>query len=267
MTERPRPIALLTDFGTDDWYVAAMKGEILKRLPDAQIIDITHAIPPGNVAGGAFALRLVLDSMPPRTVFCCVVDPGVGTSRRAICGRVGSWGFAGPDNGLVTPIIERAGDDVELHEIQNPAFRSPNVSDTFHGRDLFAHAAACLAGGAPPDRAGPRIDQPVVLPPCEPHETPKGVAAQVIWIDRFGNLITNIAREKWRDRLDKRRFTIRAGSLTVDCLNRTFGEVEAGGAVAYWGSTGMLEVGINRGSAAEVAGLSVGDPILIEWLG
>jgi S-adenosylmethionine hydrolase len=262
----PRPIALLTDFGLTDWFVAAMKGEILRRAPAATIIDISHGVPPQQVASAAFTLGCVARSLPDDTVFCCVVDPGVGGDRRAICGRVGRWMFSGPDNGLITPLFHMAGGDVDLHLIASAEFRNETlISATFHGRDLFAPAAACLAMGADPAQAGPQADHPILLGDMQPVDRGACLVARVMLIDHFGNLVTNLTRQEHGPLLDARPFVLRAGRLSVTTLEPTFGAVDVGNAVAYWGSAGTLEIGINQGSAAQRSGLPVGGPVEIVW--
>jgi S-adenosylmethionine hydrolase len=185
---KPIPIALLTDFGLTDWYVAAVKGQILTRLPEARLIDITHCVPAQKVDTAAFLLDCVLESMPARTVFLCIVDPGVGTTRRGICGRIGRWHYVGPDNGLATPLLDQAGGDFDLFQIESPEFMAPEVSATFHGRDVFAPAAAMIAGGTPPELAGRRVDDPVVLETANPEELGHGLMVKVMLVDHFGNL-------------------------------------------------------------------------------
>ena len=266
MENRTIPIALLTDFGLSDWYVAALKGQILKRLPEARIIDVSHGVPAQQIQSGAFLLRCVLDSMPEDTIFCCVVDPGVGTQRRALCGRIGPWGYVGPDNGLATPLLERVGGDFALYEIQSPEFRAEQVSATFHGRDLFAPAAARLAAGVPPEQAGRPVPDPVMLPPFAPEPLSHGLVARVMLVDHFGNLVTNVPRQGYEERLTNGRFMIRAGALRLGAITETYGHVRQIEALAYWGAADTLEIAINRGSAAEVTGLRPGDSVYIDWL-
>lgn len=251
-----RPIVLLTDFGLKDWYVGAMKGEILKRAPGATILDLCHLIEPQNVRSAAFQLWCALASMPADALFCCVVDPGVGTDRRSLCGRIGSWMFCGPDNGLLTPLARRAGGDMELYTIEHPDFRNPTVSATFHGRDLFAPAAARLALGVDPAMAGPRVHDPMLFGDLLPEEHGGVLVARVMMIDHFGNLVTNVDRERYGGLLES-AVEIRVGRLTVRQMGVTFGSVERGDAVAYWGSAGTLEIGINQGSAAQRSQLPV----------
>jgi S-adenosylmethionine hydrolase len=264
---RPRPIALLTDFGLEDWYVAPMKGEILRRSPDARIVDISHGAPPQQIRSAAFLLACVAPSMPADTVFCCVVDPGFGSGRRSLCGRIGGWMFSGPDNGLLTPLLELAKGDAELFTIENPEFRNAVVSPTFHGRDLFAPAAARLAAGVPPSEAGPPADKPILLYDSPPEDRGEVLIARVMLIDHFGNLVTNLTREAIEPRMKDGAFEIRAGRLAVRKLAATFSEAEVGGAVAYWGSAGTLEIGINQGSAAQRSALPVGGSVEVAWKG
>ena len=259
-------VALLSDFGEKDWFVAAMKGQILSRLPEAQVIDIAHNIPAYQVEPASFVLRCVLGSMPSGTVFCCVVDPGVGSERLALCGRVGRWFFAGPDNGIISSLLEVTGDDFELYEIQNPVFRCERVCPTFHGRDLFAPAAARLAGGTPPAEAGAPVLDPVRLPPCRPETSEKGLMARVMMVDRFGNMLTNVWADEFGSQLQPGRFMIRAGPLRLYNLSETFSQVREVEALAYWGSAGVLELAINRGSAAESTGMGIGDEVFVEWI-
>ncbi|HOE95604.1 MAG TPA: SAM-dependent chlorinase/fluorinase [Candidatus Sumerlaeota bacterium] len=258
-------VALLTDFGVGDWYVGAMKGEILRRAPHAHLVDVTHGLPPHQVLPGAFVLHCAAGSFPAGTIFCCVVDPGVGTERRALCGRVGPWLFSGPDNGLLSGLLEGlAPDDLDLHRIENPEFRNERVSSTFHGRDLFAPAAARLALGFDPAQAGPPVADPLRLPLFELAEQADRLTGRVVLIDQFGNLVTNIRRRSHGAWFEPGRFVIHAGALRLDTLSTTFGEVRHVQALAYWGSAGTLEIAVNQGSAAGLTGLRLGDAIDVE---
>jgi hypothetical protein len=265
MNKKLRPIALLTDFGLDDWYVGAMKGEVLRRAAGATIIDISHGVAPQQVRAGAFMLDKALDSMPGGTVFCCVVDPGVGTARRALCGRLGDWFFCGPDNGLLTPLHRRCGGDFELYTIERPEFRNARVSATFHGRDVFAPAAAQLALGVDPREAGPAATDPVLLTDIDPEERDGVLLARVVTIDRFGNLVTNLPRALYGERPAGGGIEIRAGRLTVRQLGETFGTVGEGEPIAYWGSGDTLEIAVNQGSAAQRSALAIGGTVEIVW--
>jgi S-adenosylmethionine hydrolase len=267
MDRKPYPIALLTDFGLTDWYVAAVKGQILRRLPEARLIDISHGVPAQQIEAGAFLLHCVLESMPEEAVFLCIVDPGVGsTARRAICGRIGRWHYVGPDNGLATPLLDLADGDFELCQIEAPEWRNTEVSATFHGRDVFAPAAARLASGIPAAEAGSPVTDPVMLSDNFPEELSHGLMAKVMLVDHFGNLVTNLTRQGYEDRLKESRFVIRAGPLRIDAINETYAHVRAIESLAYWGSTGTLEIAINHGNAAEVTGLRAGSTVYVDWV-
>lgn len=258
-----RPIFLLTDFGLGDWYVGAMKGEILRLAPEAAIVDLCHGIAPRDVAAGAFVLRAALKSIPTASVLCCVVDPGIGTERRAIQGRIGKYYFCGPDNGIATPLLERAA-DVEFYEIPSLFLKPEEPSDTFHGRDLFAPAAAMLAHGSP-FNFGPPITDPTRLN-MNPEETADGIRGRVMHVDRFGNLMTNIWREEYEARFAN-GFEIQAGPLRFTEISTIFGTVAPGAPLAYWGSSGALEIGVNMSSAADRFKLAAGDFVVCSFSG
>src|SRR5688572_29785189 len=187
-------IALLTDFGTQDHYVGAMKGAILSVCPEAQLVDIVHELPPHDVEAAAFALAAAHPAFPPGTVFLTVVDPGVGSSRRALVLETRGWRFVAPDNGLLTLILADH-PDARLHEVTNTSLFRDEVSATFHGRDVFGPVAGHLARGLPLEEVGPPARDPVrlSLPPLRRHDGASWEAA-VLHVDRFGNLTTNLTR-------------------------------------------------------------------------
>jgi S-adenosyl-L-methionine hydrolase (adenosine-forming) len=251
----PHPVvALLTDFGTRDHYVGAVKGAILSVCPEAVIVDVTHEIAPHDVAEGAFALAAAYRAFPRGTTFVAVVDPGVGTARRGLAFEAGGHRFIGPDNGLFTLVLaDHPG--VVAREITNASFFHSEVSATFHARDVFGPVAAHLAGGMPLDRLGPAIEAPVALPVPAIREAGASVwEAEVIHVDRFGNLTTNLTRAD----LDRILGSVKGGrgGLVVDVLEsklpivRTYGDVPEGEACALLGSSDRLEIAIHRGSAA-----------------
>jgi len=269
--ERPL-ITLLTDFGTEDTYAGQMKGVIAARCPDATVIDLTHAVRPQAIEQGAFLLETAVRAFPAGTIHVAVVDPGVGTERLglAIRRRRGDRErfFVGPDNGLLSCVLPdgcrpvSAGtvplpDGVEVVSLELPTSRL--VSSTFHGRDVFAVAAARLAGGDSLDQLGSPVHQMIALAPFEARASTPGVLeARVIHIDRFGNVIT-IARAS--------QFTappraVRLGSTRVTSFVRTYGEGE--GVVALWGSSGYLEVAEVNGNAALRLGAVIGQAVEIE---
>lgn len=240
-------IALLTDFSTADSYVAEMKGVLLSALPDATLVDITHSIPPGDVRSAAHVLGRVSSRFPPGTVFLAVVDPGVGTTRAALAITAAGRYFVGPDNGLFTPVLSGA---AEVIELPTPADASP----TFHGRDLFAPAAAALASGQAPAALGtPFGGTPMRFEYTEPHYEGKTVVGQVVYVDRFGSLVTNLTPE-----LVPPYARIEIEDVDAGPLRRTFGDVATGGLVCYVGSGGEVEVAVRDGSAARRLGIGVG---------
>jgi hypothetical protein len=261
-------IVLMTDFGTKNWYEAAMKGEILRRAPDAKILDLTHDVPRQQINHGVFILHCAADSFPKRTVFCCVIDPGVGSDRKALIGWVGNVGFVGPDNGLVSPLLwrvnEERGEKVELYEIRSPLFQNRRVSETFHGRDVFAPAAARLILGDDPRMAGPRVTDPVVLPPIRAELTGGRMKAEIMLIDHFGNAITNIHYDHYGPQLAQ-PFKLQVRDLALTGIDTNYSAKKPGEACCYWGSSGFLEIAINFGSAAQRFGLTAGDAFTLDF--
>lgn len=257
-------IVMMTDFGTEHWYDAAMKGEILRRAPHAMILDLSHEVPRHSVEQGAFILHCAVDSFPRRTIFCCVVDPGVGSGRRGLVGWVGEYGYVGPDSGLITPLLDRS-DKFVLGEIKSTTFRNERVSATFHGRDVFAPAAARLVLGDDPRMAGPRVKDPVRLPAFTAKDTGEGIEGRVMLTDHFGNAITNIDMSVFGDRLSGRKFELSVQSLKLNHLDAVYSEKQPGQALCYCGSSGFLELAVNYDSAAAKYGISVGDPVSIHF--
>ena len=231
-------IALLTDFGTRDPYVAAMKGVIASRT-DAVIHDLSHEVAPFDVLGAAWFLKTVAPYWPRGTIFVCVVDPGVGTARQIVAMEHDARIFLAPDNGLLT-FLEGA-----AYAVTNESFFLPHGSDTFHGRDRFAPVAAAIANGIGLDELGPRLEGMVTLP----YERPsygEVVRGTIVAVDRFGNAITDVERVK----IPFERFALRVGSHIIDRLERTYGEA-APGAFLIAGSAGCIEISVANASAAE----------------
>ncbi len=230
--------------------MGVMKAVLAGIAPDAQLIDISHAVPPQSIPAGQRLLRASVPYFPEDAIILAVVDPGVGSSRRPMALRSGRHTFVGPDNGLFTPWLP--GD--RAIELANPAYQLPNVSSTFHGRDIFAPAAAHLAAGLPIEKLGPAIAEPVRLQPPEPTTLPDGtIEGEVVYVDHFGNLITNIAAAR--------------GTLTVGAhelpVRTTYREAAAGELLALSGSDGELEIAVRNGSAA--AYLSAGAGLKVTW--
>ena len=244
-------VTLLSDFGTADSYVAEMKGVILSIVPDATLIDITHAVPPGDIRSGSYMVRRTWHRYPPGTVHLAVVDPGVGTDRAALAIQVRGHTFVGPDNGLFTPVLRDQ--EAEIVTLATPDGASP----TFHGRDIFAPAAAALALGHPLASLGePFAGLPHRLAYTEPHYEGKSILGEIIYVDRFGTLVTNLTPE-----LVPAYASIEVEGLDLGALRRTFGDVPTGGLLAYVGSGGEVEIAVRDGSAARRLGLGVGGRI------
>ncbi len=253
-------ITLTTDFGTRDTYVGQMKGVILAVAPVARIVDITHEIPPQDIVAGALAIESALDAFPKGTVHVGVVDPGVGTARNAIAVKTPDALFVGPDNGLLTAALAHA-NQWEAVALTNASLHREPVSATFHGRDIFAPAAAHLAMGTALAKLGESVDtlQKLDLPEPEPEPEPEGdgLALRVLSVDRFGNLITNLTRRQfddWRAQSGAPKATLSVAGETIGTVSTTFADVEPGRLVAYFGSGGRLEVAVRNGDAASRLG-------------
>lgn len=264
-------IALLTDFGTQDIYVGVMKGVIWSICPDAQIADLTHEIPPQDVTAGALALWGAFKFFPKGTVFCAVVDPGVGTKRRAIAVQTKEHFFVGPDNGLLWWAISES-EIVKGVELRNPTYFLPNISQTFHGRDVFAPVSAHIAKSVPLEGFGPelKIDKLVKLPPLKAETGKRTIRAKVIHIDRFGNAITNLRQEdfvKWVSKLGRRTWVATIRGFSFKAISTSYAEVPFGEPLLLFNSYGLLEVAVNKGSAAEQVGIQRGDVLEIRVKG
>ncbi|OQX65727.1 MAG: hypothetical protein B5M55_03210 [Desulfococcus sp. 4484_242] len=247
-------VTLLTDFGLEDPYTAMMKGAVLSINPAARIIDISHHIPAGAVMQASWALFETYPYFPEKTVHVAVVDPGVGTRRRPILVKARSHLFVGPDNGIFSPILEDCRDAQIIH-LKDPRYFLKHVSNTFHGRDLFAPAAAHLSLGTDPLAMGPMIDDPVRLPFPRPYTKKGSLWGQIVRVDHFGNLITNLRAEDVKKFLAGRRGIIAVGNLRVEGISKTYGEAPPRQALALFGSSGRLEIAVNKGRAADRAGL------------
>ncbi len=258
-TVRSQPvITLTTDFGLQDPFVGIMKGVLLGRCPRARIVDLTHAVPPGDVRAGAFVLLSAYRFFPRGTVHVAVVDPGVGSDRAALAARTSDAYFVGPDNGLLSWALAGAA-DVEVRRLEKPRLWLQPVSATFHGRDLFAPVAAHLAGGGGLTDVGPRVETWVRLPWPEPRPIRSGWRGEVVYVDRFGNAITNLPATLALEpsppahlRLPGRRRVF---------LGAFYRAVPPGQPVVVPGSSGLLEIAVNAGNAAKTLGLRVGTQV------
>lgn len=257
-------ITLTTDFGEADHYVSCMKGVLLQLVPNAQIVDVTHTIPPHDVVRGAFILRQVFDYFPEGTVHVAVVDPGVGTTRRMIAASYDGQIVLAPDNGLIS-LIHRDFALDELRAITNTRLFRQEVSSTFHGRDVLAPVAGHLARGLGLVNVGPLIDQLEILNLDPASALPNGgIEGQVLYVDHFGNLITNISEDELAGTLGRQSsLNVYVGPLRVGPLRSTYGDVSPGEIAALIGSTGMLEIAINQGNAASQLRAAPGTTIVV----
>ena len=253
-------ITLLTDFGLKDPYVGIMKGVILSINPDATIVDITHDIMPQDIEEAAFFIEEYHRFFPPGTIHVAVIDPTVGSQRRPIIVSKDNNIFIGPDNGLFTPILDS---DAEIHLIENPDFMLKEVSYTFHGRDIFAPAAAHASTGFHPSAFGRTIFDPMRLDNMLPAEEGHSLKGRIVRFDRFGNAITNINIDFLKDFLGNRSFEVRIGSMVFTALNKSYYESEF---TCLIGSSGYLEFGYFKGSFKEMSNTAKNDSVLIHAL-
>jgi S-adenosylmethionine hydrolase len=259
-------VTLLTDFGTADYFAGAMKGAVLAVEPSAQVVDVTHDIPAHDIEAGAFTLAAAFESFPRGTVHVAVVDPGVGSERRALVVEALGHLFVGPDNGLFGHVYERA-DELHVFQLTATSYFRPSVSTTFHGRDVFAPVAGALARGAKPADLGTEIQDFVRLPSARVLRLPDGsLEASVIHVDRFGNLVTNLTpRDVSSDDFAAGRARLAVGAQEVRGLRRFYADDSGGPAepFAIWGSAGFLEISVNRGSAAQALDARRGQKIKV----
>jgi S-adenosyl-L-methionine hydrolase (adenosine-forming) len=281
-------ITLTTDFGLTDGYVGAMKGVILSIAPDVHLVDISHQIAPGNVRQGAYVLDGAAPFFPAGTLHLVVVDPGVGSSRRAIAARTRQALFVAPDNGVLSLCL--AGQTAEIRQLSNPRYHLPQVSATFQGRDLFASVAAHLAAGAAFDNLGPLVTDPVTLPTLAVTRDPDGAWLGEVWhVDHFGNLITNfrfqitnsspqistanqqpVTRDEQTLASDLRpptsdfpQIVVEIAGRRIEGLARTYADRAPGELVALVGSSGCLEIAVRDGSAERTLNARLGDAVKI----
>jgi hypothetical protein len=254
-----RPIVtLLTDFGLDDAFVGMMKGVVLQRAPRSPLVDLTHAIPPQDVRLAGYTLADSWRFFPPGTIHVAVVDPGVGSDRPILAARIEGQIMLAPDNGLLTAVFEQAS-ATELRQVSNRDVFLKTISQTFHGRDIFAPTAGALAGGMALADVGPPAETWVTLDLPGPRVDEEGrVHGEVVSIDHFGNLITNIPGPMLP--LQPR---VRIADRAIGRLSRSYAESEAGELLAIVSSAGRLEVAKNRGSAAAELGVGIGEPLTV----
>jgi hypothetical protein len=250
-------ISLLTDFGSSDHYVGAMKGVMLGICPEAQLVDITHEIGAYAIAQAAFTISQAWPCFPAGTVHLIVVDPGVGSARRPILAEARGHYFVAPDNGVLS-LVKSAARDFRARQISAERFYRKPVSRTFHGRDIFAPVAAHLAAGVPAGEFGGTIDDLVVLPMSRARQTgPETWSGIVLRIDRFGNIVTSFES----DSFEEGRFEVMVGGQRITRFHADYAAAEAGEIFLIHGSSGYIEISINQADAAKVLGVSAGDEV------
>ena len=255
-------LAFLSDFGLKDPYVGIVKAVMLGINPTLRVVDISHQVTPHDVMGGAFVLGSTFREFPPGTVFLAVVDPGVGSQRINLLAVTERYTFLAPDNGLLSMVF-RYCKKVTCFRIENSRYFRHPVSDTFHGRDIFAPVAAHLSLGVKPHSFGPPCLDPVRLPWPEPVIREQYIKGEVIYIDGFGSLFLNIPADLIQHRGPVgKRFKANIKGMELPLLS-TYSDVVKGKPLALIGSSGFLEVAVNQGSAAEVLDAGVGEPVVV----
>lgn len=254
-------ITLTTDFGLQDYYVSAMKAVMLGIAPEARLVDVSHDIPSQDIMAGSWVLKNSAMLFPSGTVHTVVIDPGVGTERHAVALKIEDQYFVGPDNGIFSLLTtDQSYTAVKLNKKE---YLRESRSNTFHGRDVFAPAAAHLSRGVTLEELGEPLDELISYRWMQPIADKDGLEGTIIHIDKFGNLITNISSDLIDEVLADKQVKIYVGNVILNEINTTFGAVTEGEPVAYIGSAGMLEVGINQGNAQKMLGMQKGAQISI----
>jgi len=264
MNER-RIITLLTDFGLRDSYVAEMKAVILSIYPEACIVDISHEVRKFDIRMGALLLFRAAKFFPNGTVHVAVIDPGVGTERRPIIIETERGFYVGPDNGVLMLSAQRDGIK-HIYAIRNPKYMLGKISRTFHGRDIFSPAAAHLAKGAPPSEFGPEVFDPVTPDFAKPRVIDDCIEGEIIHIDDFGNMVTNISEEDLKNLKVKggEQIIFEVGKKSFPLkLCRAYSEVPIDSPLAIIGSCDLLEISVNQGNASIFFGVDVGEKIIL----
>lgn len=254
----PPLITLTTDFGLTDPFVGIMKGVIATRAPGVPVVDVTHGIPPQAVALGAFVLQQAVPYFPPETVHVAIVDPGVGSPRRALCVETNVGRFVGPDNGVLSLAADAAGIR-RIVELTDERFFLHPRSRTFHGRDVFAPVAAALAIGTPPANLGQECTNLERLRLPEPTTDGDVVRGEVLYVDHFGNLISNLPPA----RFPGERFVVTVGGVRIGVVSQAYASVTPGALVAVVDSFGLLEIAVRNGSAHQVLGAGPGATVTL----
>ncbi len=265
-TPDPRPpvpiITLTTDFGLSDYFVGSVKGVLLQRAPGVRLIDITHEIPPQDLIAAAFVLKEASLYFPKGTVHLAVVDPGVGTDRRKIIAAEGGQFYVAPDNGILTYLLQREG--CRVYHVGETSFLPLEKSPTFAGRDHFAPIAARLAMGTLPQAFGSEIKDPVLIEGLTPRSGEREIAGKIVYIDRFGNAITNVTEADLNRSIDASGFALRVKGVRLAGLKKNYAEGETGAGNLIVNSSGHLEIFVPGGSARDLLGLCLLDEAVIE---
>lgn len=263
-------ITLLTDFGLQDEYVGVMKGVIAGIAPTVRVVDISHAVYPQDVVHGAFLLAAAYPFFPPGSVHLAVVDPGVGGPRRILAVECGGHRFVAPDNGLLERVL--AGQpDARVVAVEKRRYFLDQISDTFHGRDIFAPVGAHMAGGLPLTQLGPVVDRRAVVSGVVPHcrfTDNDGIEGVVVAVDRFGNLLTNIDRgalERLTRRTAAERLVVELVGKWAGALVRAYSHAAAQAPLALVGSRGLVEISVNGGSAQKALKAAIKDHVRVRW--
>lgn len=260
-------ISLMTDFGLEDAYVGMMKAVMLRIAPDISLVDLCHSIPPQDVIEAAWLLGSSYAYFPKDTVHLAVVDPGVGTSRRAIALHAGDHYFVGPDNGIFSQILEKES-DFHAVELTNSSYFLPEISYTFQGRDLFSPVAAHLASGVPLDEFGPEIHDPIRITLPQPEKIPGGLRLHIVRIDRYGNLITDLSEQQFQEWIAdyQGKLVLDIGRRRIEEIHHVYSDVPTGGVVALFGSSGRLEIAVNGDSAQEILRAGKDTPVMLSTI-
>ena len=262
-------MTLMTDFGIKDGNTGVMKGVIWGICPTAQISDLSHLIPAQDIREAAYIFARSVPYFPKGSIHVVVVDPGVGTARRPMAARIGDWFYVGPDNGTITGLLERAeqeGWQTTFVELKERKYWLQTISYVFHGRDIFSPVAAHLANGVPLQDLGTPFDNPVRLELPKPKRTERGWQGEVMHIDHFGNISTNIRVGHLGDALqEKERILVRLSGSEINGMVNTFGERPVGELVALIGSTGNLGIAVVNGNAMQLLGTKVGDSVEVVY--
>lgn len=260
-------ITLLTDFGMRDGFVAAMKAVILNINPRVEIVDISHEVPPQDVIGANFILYSCYHYFPKDTIHLCVVDPGVGTKRRVVCVRTENYYFLAPDNGLLSMVLNKE-KTKRIVNVSNQRYFLKPISATFHGRDIFASAAAHLSGGLKMEKLGVEVPDlytlKIAVPTISGRDTLEG---EVIHIDRFGNLVTNITNRAFKDFKRQNPYLkeyIKIGKYCITGINKSYSQSKRKELLAIFGSSGLLEISVNCDNAHRILKAQRGDRVFIK---